>query len=297
MRYPVRLSSSCPRATCLCALLLIATFVLGQWRSSAISLQRDQVQETNPPQTLTPGVPSEGEIAGGQTHVWQINLSPGDYLQLFFGKQINLDAKLFAPAPNGQEKKLLFSIKDRGVIYSGRRDLNISFIADVSGTYSLEISPFDKNAAQSRYQLIIEALRSATPKDKLRVAAESAAVEGELIIRNDVTPDGRRRGIAKYDEALAIWRELEDRKEELRISQLISSYYKEYGEAQKYLKYNSQAIQIARDLGDHYQVANLTIGLGGIERVQGNYQKALDAYHQARQLLRAYQKNLERQLR
>jgi CHAT domain-containing protein len=292
MRFSVRLSSSFPRATCLSALLLIATFMLGQWRSSAFLFQRDQAQEADSPQTLTPGVPSEGEIAGGQTHIWQINLSAGDYIQLFFGRQINLDAKLFAPAPNGQEKRLLFSIKDRKVIYSGRKDLNISVIADVPGNYSLEISPIDKNAAPSRYQLKIEALRSATPNDKLRVAAESAAVEGELIIQNDVTPDGRRRGIAKYDEALAIWRELEDRKEELRISLLIGSYYKEYGEAQTYLKYNSQAIQIARDLGDHYQVANLTIGLGGIERVQGNYQKALDAYHQARQLFASLSKKL-----
>ncbi len=224
-RIPANLVASLSRTSCLCALLLFVAFALGQWQSSATSVQRNQVQETNSPQTLTLGVPRGGEIAaGGQTDVWQIDLSAGDYLQVSFSRQIKLDAKLFAPAPSGQEKKILFSVKDREVIYSGRQNLNLCFVVEVSGTYGLEISPFsngknavDKNPAQGRYELKIEALRPATPEDKLRVAAESAAVEGELLIQSDATPDGWRRGIAKYNEALAIWRELDDRREELRL--------------------------------------------------------------------------------
>jgi len=62
----------------LCAVLLIATLTLGQWRSSAKNL----AQDINQPQTLTLGVPVESEITAGQSLAWRIILSAGNYLRL-----------------------------------------------------------------------------------------------------------------------------------------------------------------------------------------------------------------------
>ncbi|HKX30698.1 MAG TPA: CHAT domain-containing tetratricopeptide repeat protein, partial [Blastocatellia bacterium] len=228
------------------------------------------------------------EIGGGQTRLWRIDLSAGDYLQIRFSREIRLAARLLAP----QAERVLFDTRDRMVLYEGRQNIDLRFMAEVSGSYRLEISSPDRQAGPTGYQLKIEALRPATPQDRLRVEAESAMVEGSSIIDRDQTGEERRRGLEKLEQALARWREVGDRAEELKVSQYIASDYRLYGEPQIALQRYHRAIQLARDLGDDYQVANITMALGGIERDHGNYQAALEAYQQVRGIFAGLKKRL-----
>jgi CHAT domain-containing protein len=142
----------------------------------------------------------------------------------------------------------------------------------------------DKSPAQARYEVKIDALRPATPGDRLRVTAERSELEGNLAVDGDTTLEGRLSAIAKYESSLALWRELGDRNGELKLLRKLASSYQQLGEIQTTLKYQSQAIQLARDLGNRYQEADLTLAFGHIQRSLGHMQKALDAYQRAREV-------------
>jgi CHAT domain-containing protein len=93
----------------------------------------------------------------------------------------------------------------------------------------------------------------------------------------------RRQTIAHYERSLALWRELGDRKSELRLLQRLINHYHLLGEIQIALSYAGKGIEIAQALGERYQEANLTVLLGNIYLDLGDNQKALDAFSYARQ--------------
>ena len=138
----------------------------------------------------------------------------------------------------------------------------------------------------------IEELRPASDQDRIRVGAERAENQGRVLINNAHSDPAeiRRQGIAKYEEALVLWRKYSDRKGELRMLGYLGHQYGYIGEIQTALEYTKQAIEIARTVGDHYQEANLLLGFGEIYRILGEYQKALDSMNQARQLFKSLSK-------
>ena len=283
--------------TCLC--FLTVGSVLNSSLPPTNAMRGQPHQHSEGIRTLAPGATIEREISSGETHVWQINLSAGDYLRLIVTRKTNkLAARLFAPESDGanktegnsgvDERKPLLSTTNRNVIFEHDSSSSLmaifSFVAEVSGEYRLETLLPDKSLARAQYEVKINALRPATPGDRLRVAAERSELEGNLVLDLDTSLGGRLSVIAKYESSLALWRELGDRSGELKLLLKLVSSYQQLGEIQTALKYQSQAIQIARDLGNRYQEANLTLAFGHIQRSLGYMQKALDAYQRARDI-------------
>jgi tetratricopeptide (TPR) repeat protein len=283
--------------TCLCFLTVGSVMNSSLPQANAMTDQPQQQSEGT--RTLAPGATTEREISGEETHVWRINLSAGDYMRLIVTRKTGkLAASLFAPESEcanrternsrGDERKSLLSTTDNNVIFehasSSRLTAIFSFVAEVSGEYRLETLLLDKSIARAQYEVKIDALRPATPGDRLRVAAEKSELEGNLVLDRDTTLEGRLSVIVKYESSLALWRELGDRSGELKLLRKLVSSYQQLGEIQTTLKYQSQAIQIARDLGNRYEEANLTLTFGHIQRSLGYMQKALDAYQRARDI-------------
>ncbi len=266
----------------LCAILLIATFALSQWRSSA----NNRAQETDQPQTLALGALVESEIAAGQSLTWPISLSAGDYLRLLVDvKSADIVVELFAPGQSRQSgDKPLFSLAAGNVLTDHQTQI-FSLIAEASGNYGLEVVASNKEDPSKRYEVKarIKERRPATPRDRTRIEAERAELEAART-SDSATLKQRRLAIASYERALALWRELGERRDELGILQILGNQYSKLGALEIALNYNNQAIQIAQAIGDSYQQANLLMGLGGLHKDSGNYQKALDNYSQARQI-------------
>ncbi len=278
----VRPVQSFSRTIRLCSILLLATFALTQWRSSA----KNHTQEINQPQQLTLGAPVESEINSGLLLTWRISLTEGDYLRLLVeAKRDDVTVELFA---SGQSRrsgdKPLFSVA-AGNVLTRRQTQIFSFIADASGNYMLEAFAPDKVEISKLREVKaqIKERRSATPHDRIRIEAERAELEAART-SDSATLKHRREAIANYERALAIWRELGDRGEELEILRNLGNQYSQLGELQTALNYTSQAIQIAQSLGDRYQEANLFVGLGVLFKESGRYQKALDNYSRAREI-------------
>src|SRR5262245_52579506 len=168
--------TSFSRTIRICAVLLIATLTIGQWRSSAKNL----AQDINQPQTLRLGVPVESEITAGQSLTWQISLSEGDYLRLLVDAKLdNVTVELFAPGQSRQSgDKPLFS-DAAGTVLTFHQERIFAFIAEASGNYGLEAHASNKEASSKQYKVKahVKERRPATPRDRTRVEAERAELE------------------------------------------------------------------------------------------------------------------------
>ncbi|MGH9767467.1 MAG: tetratricopeptide repeat protein, partial [Blastocatellia bacterium] len=275
MIHPVsalsRLATLRVMGVCICSLPLVTTISSPQPAAGAAALSSPRQSEDI--RVLTAVAPIERELSGGQTHSYQIALSAGDYLRIVItSRGIVLKPELFAPD----------SPKAVGIYHSTTGSRTMSLITEVAGNHRLNIRPVRNDAKTGRYELKIESLRPATEQDKTRIAAESAESAG--IQEKTNAPENWRQAIAKFEEALTLWRQLDDRRGELRMLARLGREYLNTADPQKALNYYQQAFPLAKSLGDRNQEANLLLGIGGVYSRQDEYQKALEAYEKARQV-------------
>src|SRR5215510_8763415 len=114
---------------CLCSLLIVLSTVTTR-PSAAVypSQSRLSSMQSEDVRALAPGAPVERDISSGQTHLWQVNLSAGDYLRLMVTRKTSkLAARLFAPGSKGVgrtdgtdtewDRRPLLSTIDQNVIF------------------------------------------------------------------------------------------------------------------------------------------------------------------------------------
>jgi len=245
---------------------------------SPVSLIAYASMQAGDERELLPNTPIERELGSGEVHVYKITLGAATYLRLLITpRDINLQPQLIAPG-GSENIGVPFFPNEKGTMF-------FSLVAESPGSYRLEIRATEDNAKAGRYEVKVEELRSATEQDRIRVAAEKAEGEGRTLA-NWALAEQERQGIAKYEEALALWRKLGENKGEMRTLSFLTTKYRQIGEPQTAFEYARQGIQIAQTLGDRYQEANLTIALGVLYKSSGENQKALDTFNQARQLFK-----------
>jgi tetratricopeptide (TPR) repeat protein len=129
-------------------------------------------------------------------------------------------------------------------------------------------------------------LISAPAQDQKRLAAQRKFEEGESLSKQG-KPESMRLAVKKYEEALLLWRDIGDRREEADTLGLIGNAYNELGENQKALDFLARALPLWREVGDRLGEA-ATLGLiGDAYNALGEKQKALDFYSRALPLFRA----------
>ena len=136
--------------------------------------------------TLEAGKPLERELAGGQSHAYQIALAAGQYLHVV-AEQRGIDVVVTLFGPDG--KKLTEIDSPNGPV--GPEP--VKWITESSGSYRLEVRSFEKEAQAGRYEVKIVDLRAATEIDR--------ALVGALILHHE-SEGLRSKG--KYDEAIPL---------------------------------------------------------------------------------------------
>src|SRR5262245_33257992 len=274
MIHPVsalsRLAALRVMSVCICFLPLITATLSPQTPVGAAAVFLTQQSEDI--RMLTAEAPVERELSAGQTHSYRIALSAGDYLRVVIAlRGIALKPELFSPD----------SPKVVGTYQSTSGSRTVSLIAEGAGNYRLNIRPNKDDAKTGRYELKIESLRPATERDKIRVAAESAEWDGAE--EKNKSPEKWREAIAKFEESLTLWRRLDDRQGELRMLVRLGGERLIIGDQQRAMNYLQEAFPLAQALGDRGQEAILLLQFGKAYSRQDEYQKALEAYDQARQ--------------
>ena len=225
----------------------------------------------NQVETLEDGKPIEREIAGSQTHSYHILLAADQYLHLEIEQHtINVVVALFAP-----DSKKLFEL-DGEKRKQGTETLTV--IADVAGSYRLDLRPADKNDAAGRYEAKILARRSPTGEERTLEEARRLHEEARSL---------RQKG--KYDEAISpVERAIAIREKVLgadhvKVAESLNLLAIIYDDKHEYAKaepLNVRALTIReKTLGpDHPDVARSLFNLAWLYKVKQEFAKAEATY-------------------
>jgi len=227
---------------------------------------------------LEPGKPIERELAGAQTHAYQITLAAGQFLHVVVEQRgIDVVATLFGP-----DGKQLFEVDSP----NGTQGPEPVFIvAEAPGNYRLEVRSLEKDAAAGRYQVRIEELRAATAQDKTNIAAERALAEAKLL-RAQRTAATSSQAIVKYEEALRLWQSTNNRARMAQTLVDLGSAHNDLSNREQEFNYYSQALRLYRELGDRSGEATALNNLGTSYSDLGKRQEAIDHFTQALPLFR-----------
>jgi CHAT domain-containing protein/Flp pilus assembly protein TadD len=177
------------------ACLIVCLFVvLGLGRAAASRTQSAQqqsgankaVDEEKDVRLLEMGKPIERELAGRQSHVYQITLATGQYLNVVV-EQRGVDVVVTLLGPDS--KKLIEVDSPNGT----QGPEPVSWIVETTGQYRLEVRSLEKEAKPGRYEAKIVELRAATDRDR-------DLAEANKLYKESVT----LRGKGQYGQAIPL---------------------------------------------------------------------------------------------
>jgi len=126
---------------------------------------------------------------------------------------------------------------------------------------------------------------AATSQDATRAAAEQALLEGMQLFQQG-TAESLRQAIAKWEEALPLYRATGDKAAEAITLTGIGRVYDRLGEKQKALEFYNQSLPLSRATEDKTQEALTLNNIGAVYSALGEKQKALEFYNQSLPLRR-----------
>jgi tetratricopeptide (TPR) repeat protein len=176
-------------------------------------------------QPLPLGVAIERELAGGQSHLYELTLSLGQYAQVIIKQEsIDLKASLFGP-----DGKLIVEVD---ATPQGRE--RVLLIAESAGAYRLAIQPTAQKAPATGYTVTLTESRAANEQDKRQLAADRAMLQGGQLLRKE-TAEALRQAVSKLDEATNASRVAGDRVIEAIALSYLGAAYDNLGQKQQAL--------------------------------------------------------------
>jgi CHAT domain-containing protein/Tfp pilus assembly protein PilF len=228
--------------------------------------------------SLEPDKPVERELSGGQSHSYKITMISGQYLHVVVAQR-GIDVAVTTLTPDG--KKIIELNSDP--LIEGAETMSV--IAEAPGAYLIEVRSPEKTARTGRYEIKVEELRTATARDKYRVAGELVCREAGRL--QGGTLEDKRKSIEKYHEALDSYRRASDRNGEAQTLNNIGEVYWLLGELRKALEKYNEALPISRAAGDRRGEARTLHNIGQAHWSLGEMEKALEKYNEALLIRRA----------
>jgi CHAT domain-containing protein/tetratricopeptide (TPR) repeat protein len=229
--------------------------------------------QSQPPQaTLTPGSVIEREIGGDEQHVYLLPLTGGQFARIVV-EQRAVDAVLVLLKPDGQPSAEVNN-------YPPYEPEYLSVIAETNGAYQLKINAADPKAARAKYTIRVEDWRAATPRDSQFVETERKFSEAMQLLRRGKA-DSLPQAAAIYEAALQRWREMSERRYEMRTLLCLGDVNIRQSKFQRSIELYGQALPIARELGDRRFEGISLSSVGWGWHNLGEYRKALEYYQLA----------------
>lgn len=157
-----------------------------------------QAQTATEIRVLTSGQTIEREIAGGESHIYEISLTSGQFAR-FRLEQRAVDSSLILNAPDGKV------LAEMNLTITGDEE-SLSLEGTAAGNYRLTIKCTGSATLRGAYRLTTNLQASATPNDRKRLAAEALMMEASQLARQGSKT--AQQVIEKCEQAQAIWQEL-----------------------------------------------------------------------------------------
>ena len=253
---PIELSYIIMRFACPSALLSRALPILALTALAAgLSAQTTR---------LKPGKTVPGDLPEGQTRVYSIRLKTNQYLHAIITQPASA-VTIELSGPDG-EKELEVNALD----YPGK-PARIVWVADAPGEYRISVT------GAGHYEINLEKVRKAGPKDRKRVEAERLLMQG----RSEALKSAYDQAILSYNRAIDLYRELQDREREGDTLTVAGSVYRSAGQSDKAVGYFEQALAIRRETKDTRGEGTALRNLGNTNLDLSQYEKATGYYEQA----------------
>ena len=162
-----------------------------------------RADEDLPATALRPGAPLERRLTATEVHAYAVELTASSH-RLVAVEQQGIDVVVEATMPDGENVAV-----DAPTYRHGTESLLLP--AGVTGIVRIEVRAASKAVGPGRYEITVRELAATTAEDRRRLKAEAAMGEGARL-NHQGTADARRQAFAQYVEALASWRDLEDRR-------------------------------------------------------------------------------------
>ena len=229
--------------------------------------------QSGDPQPLAAGASVTRELSGGQTHSYQVTLAQGQCLEAIV-EQRGIDVVVVVFAPGGQ--KVIEVDSPNGT--QGPEPVLI--VAETSGDYRLEVRSLEKSASPGRYEAKLVAIREATQADRDRVTARQAGVEGDRLFEQN-TKAALTASIGKYEEALSLYRTLDDKAWQATMLYNLGFVWRAMGEMPKALDAYSQALALNQGGANRKEEAATLNDLGQVNISLGETAKAQELLNRA----------------
>lgn len=254
------------------AFLALNTLFLWSLQPALLSclMQREQ-PASQQLEVLKLQVPLDKALGGGDAHSYGVVLHSGQFLRVTVEQQ-GIDVVVTLIAPGGD--RVLQTDSPNGA--EGPEP--VSWIAEVPGTYLLEVRSVEKGATPGKYRVTLDALRLPTPQDRTRLAAELAFGTAQRLL-NSSKEDELVKAVNKYEEAFRLWQSLSDQYWSTIVTTSLNSLALRYLRSAVYDKAEQLLVRVwtmrEQALGkDHPLVAQSLNNLGSVYRNKGDYVQA-----------------------
>jgi len=218
--------------------------------------------------------PIERELAGGQSHSYQLSLDAGQYANLVVDQR-GIDVVIRLLGPDGKQ------IAEFDSESRLRGQESVSLVAEEAGSYRLIAQPKKKLAPAGRYEIRIVEVRAATANDRALQEARKLYAESDKLQR-----------AFKFDEAFPlVERALEIRERVLgpdhldvavAVNSLAVLYLRKGDGAKAELFFQRARTIYEKSLGpEHPYLASSLNGLAIVYNGRGDYEKAEPLFRRA----------------
>ncbi len=249
-----------------CAMLSIAALCLG-------------TATRQPIERLEPGRAVDDHLAPGTARAYEVRAARGDFLHVAVEpRHLDIEVRLLQ-----SDGRLVVSIENA---LQEEDVLSVSAIAAADDVYRVEVKSGSKQRSAGRYRVTLDALRPSSAADERHVAGDRAY--GEAVgLRARGTADAMRTARDRLGEALAIWREIGDRREEGRTLLQTTEVIFRLGDVRGALEASEAALKIARELNDPQQTVAALNNAAVCLNTMGDPAGALEYYKEALPLQRS----------
>ncbi len=224
-------------------------------------------QEAN----LEPGKAVEREIAGGESHSYQIQLQAGQFVR-FRLEQRAIDSVLILTAPDGKQ------MVETNLTGVGDEE-SLSLEALTAGSYKLTLRAIGAATMRGSYELETTFRAAATEQDRKRLTAEALLRE----VKELGKPSGKTtlQVIEKIQQALTLWRELGEPHWTAYSLWMFGDVYRDTNQFEKAIEYFEQLLVFSRQFKlrakEGIALGNLGISQSGLNHPD----KAIEYQEQA----------------
>lgn len=262
------------------------TTIFGLAKDTNLYSESFQVSAVQDVREIKPGELVEGSLKSGDKHSYKIKLEAGQSLIIRLVEN-DLQLTLSGLTPDG-EIQAASEVPSGGMLFE-----DLIVVADQTGFYGVNVT----NYRPTTYTIQAQTPHKTTERDKKYLAALKLSYD---IIKTfwDQSLSQKEKyrfAVEKTEGKLSIYQELSDKKL-IAIAFSDLGYYLSLGldETSKAFKYLTQSIQLLENLNDPrekdraalYTASDLG-RLGELSQKMGDFQKALDYFHQGLNILRS----------